>query len=144
MSTQQFVERAVHHLSLGDPDAAAEIFTALAFMNPGDGEALNNLGFCLVPTAPERALGPLDRAARFPLAEPTVNTANRAFVRHLLGRDSEALALLDQAAPGQASAYVWTEQECRSFKLSYQRLDSYITELRSHLLHRRPDTEQAM
>lgn len=144
LSTQQFVERAVHHLSLGDPDAAAEIFTALAFMNPGDGEALNNLGFCLVPTAPERALGPLDRAARFPLAEPTVNTANRAFVRHLLGRDSEALALLDQAAPGQASAYVWTEQECRSFKLSYQRLDSYITELRSHLLHRRPDTEQAM
>lgn len=134
LSTQQFVDRAVHHLSLGYPDSAAEIFTALAFMNPADGDALNNLGFCLIPTSAAQALGPLDRAAGLPMSNPTVNVANRAFVRHLLGRDSEALALLADVSPGDTTAYVWAEEDCGSFRLSFQRLDAYVTELRAHLL----------
>ncbi|GAA3883665.1 adenine-specific methyltransferase EcoRI family protein [Tessaracoccus defluvii] len=56
LSTDQFVSEAVRHLQEGRPDEAADIFTALAYMNPADGEALNNLGFCLIPKSAAQAL----------------------------------------------------------------------------------------
>lgn len=135
LSTDQFVSEAVRHLRDGRPDEAAEIFTALAFMNPADGEALNNLGFCLIPQSAAQAVGPLDRASRLPLTRPELNIANRAFVRHLLGRDAEALALLESIrvrAP-DTDVFAWCEAECGSFSLRSMRLPAYVEDLHRHI-----------
>lgn len=140
LSTDQFVSEAVRHLHQGRPGEAAEIFTALAFMNPADGEALNNLGFCLIPQNAAQAIGPLDRASRLPLNQPQLNTANRAFVRHLLGRDAEALALLEGAPAADADIVAWVEPECGSFSLRSMRLREYVDALRQHIDDRRATT----
>lgn len=136
LSTDQFVSEAVRHLQEGRPEEAAEIFTALAFMNPADGEALNNLGFCLIPQGAAQAVGPLDRASRLPLRQPELNTANRAFVRHLLGRDAEALAPLKGVRAPDADVFAWCEPECGSFSLRSMRLPVYVDDLHQHISSR--------
>ncbi len=133
LGTDQFVNQAAHLLQQGNAAGAADIFTALAFMNPADGEALNNLGFCLIPHNAAQAIGPLGRASRLPLNQPALNAANRAFVLHLLGRDGEALALLDDVETSDASVLVWRESECRSFSLAEANLGVYVDELRQHI-----------
>lgn len=133
LSTEQFVNRAAQLLQTGDPAAAAEIFTALVYVNPADGDALNNLGFCLIPTSAVQAIGPLDRAARFPLKNKTLNAANRAFVRHLLGKNQESLEILRSCEPDESPVLVWTEQRCGSFHLEKQPLDDYVDQLIDHI-----------
>lgn len=136
LSTDQFVREAVRHLRRGRPGEAAEIFTALVFMNPADGEALNNLGFCLIPQSAAQAIGPLDRASRLPLKQPQLNTANRAFVRHLLGRDAEALTLLESIQAPEADVFVWREPECGSLSLRSMQLPVYVDDLHQHITSR--------
>lgn len=141
LSSEQFVHKAVRHLQEGRPEEAADIFTALAFMNPADGEALNNLGFCLIPQGAAQAIGPLDRASRLPLRQPALNTANRAFVRHLLGRDAEALALLEGLEAPDAAAFAWCESDCGTFSLRSVTIPAYVDELRQHITKAAPATE---
>lgn len=141
LSSDEFVHEAVRHLREGRPKEAAEIFTALAFMNPADAEALNNLGFCLIPQGAAQAIGPLHRASRLPLRQPALNTANRAFVRHLLGRDAEALALLEGLEAPDAAAFAWCESDCGTFSLRSVTIPAYVDELRQHITKAAPATE---
>ncbi|GAA3880473.1 hypothetical protein GCM10022275_31230 [Tessaracoccus defluvii] len=81
-------------------------------------------------------LGPLDRASRLPLKQPGLNTANRAFVRHLLGRDAEALSLLESIQAPEADVFVWREPECGSLSLRSMQLPVYVDDLHQHITSR--------
>lgn len=133
LAAAQFTEQAAQYLRAGETDAAVDVFTALAYANPADGEALNNLGFCMIPQGAVRALGPLDRAASYPMKSRTVNTVNRALVRHLLQRDEEALELLSGLEPGSEESFVWVEPVCGSIRLDKMQLGDYVVQLVQHI-----------
>ena len=135
LSTKHFVQQALNHLRSGNQAAAAEKFTALAYMNPADGDALNNLGFCIIPVSPVRALGPLARGAQLPMGNPALSLANRALVNHLLGDNQLAAQFLDQIAVAHGNAAVWLERECGVLELAVMALDSYVDQLRTHVVN---------
>jgi hypothetical protein len=117
LSADQFVERAIQLLEEGRPEEAADIFAALVVVHPGDGDALNNLGFCLLPTDPTTAAKVLDRASSLPSEKSAINSANRAFAKHLLGDNQGALLLLKiaQDQPNPGPVLMWVENECGQF-----------------------------
>ncbi|MPM94177.1 hypothetical protein SDC9_141322 [bioreactor metagenome] len=135
LSTKHFVQQALIHLRRGNQAAAEEMFTALAYMNPADGDALNNLGFCIIPVSPVRALGPLARGAQLPMGNPALSLANRALVNHLLGDNQLAAQFLDQIAVAHGNAAVWLERECGVLELAVMALDSYVDQLRTHVVN---------
>lgn len=148
LSARQFVRRALVHLQRGETQVAADIFAALSVVRPGDVEARNNLGFCLIPITPVQALNVLRDAAGFHQSDPALNKANQAIALHLAGRDNEALAVLDRAVsdlaglspdPGK-SWWVWSEQEtCGEVQIREESdLSAYVARLREHLLAHGP------
>ena len=66
-------------------------------MRPTDGDALNNHGFCLLPTAPHEALHLLQRASLYPLKQKTINAANRSLALYLVGRREDAVTLAKES-----------------------------------------------
>jgi hypothetical protein len=56
-----FVDAATDLLKANQIREAADIFATLVELRPTDGEALNNLGFCLLPLDPTAALEALQR-----------------------------------------------------------------------------------
>jgi tetratricopeptide (TPR) repeat protein len=136
LSADQFVHQASTLLKAGEYERAAEIFSALTVVHPADGDALNNLGFCLLPTDPQGAARVLERASSFPCTRPAMNLANRAFASHLLGDDEAALALLSQASEGTRDhpVMMWVETECGTFDLtSLSTLHEYTELLQTHI-----------
>lgn len=95
LHASELTTRAVELLQAGDYEAASDLFAGLVELRPWDGEALNNLGFCLVPTDPESALLRLQEASLYPHDNVPLNVANRVFVLALLGRRDDALALAE-------------------------------------------------
>lgn len=95
LHASELTNRAVELLEGGDYAGASDLFAGLVELRPWDGEALNNLGFCLVPTDPEAALLRLQEASLYPHDNVPLNVANRVFVLALLGRHDDALALAE-------------------------------------------------
>ncbi|KQV71301.1 hypothetical protein ASC64_04455 [Nocardioides sp. Root122] len=93
LTADVFVDAAQTLLKSDRPEEAAQIFQGLVDLNPTDGDALNNLGFCLLPTDPPAALEVLQRSSLFPMAFRAVNAANRVLALLLVGRESDALTL---------------------------------------------------
>jgi hypothetical protein len=136
LSSDHFVTQALTLLKAGQAEKAAEIFSALAVVNPADGDALNNLGFCLLPSDPQTALRVLDRASTFHLKRPAINVANRAFTRHLLGQNVEAITLIESARLKEevGPVWMWSEDRCTEFHLeAFDSLQAYTSSLQQHI-----------
>lgn len=120
LDANDFVLKAVELLRAGKPAEAADIFAGIVALRPGDGEALNNYGFCLLPVDPQAALVALQGAALYDRREPLINVANTALALHLVGRDEEALALAAQGATelgdADAGAFLWSH-DCTTGEL---------------------------
>jgi hypothetical protein len=114
LSAESFVAVAIGHLESNRPIEAADIFEGLAELRPTDGDVLNNLGFCLMPTNPQEALAVLQRSSLFPMTQRTINAANRVLALLLVGRAEDALVLARESEQLQRSAdepdtcYAWT------------------------------------
>lgn len=97
LSAESFVDAALRHLKDDRPEEAAQIFQGLVDLDPTDGDALNNLGFCLLPIDPSRALDALQRSSLFPMSQRAVNAANRVLALLLVGREADALGLAHES-----------------------------------------------
>lgn len=109
----QFLPIAVEALGRGDYQEAASIYRMLHHVRPNDNEITNNLGFCLLPTAPKEAveffkktLGGPDR----PVKELTL--LNLALAQSLAGDYSEAEQSVNKARryrqPGPFHGWMWS------------------------------------
>lgn len=138
--SDMLVKPAVTFLHDGHRTEAAALFEAALRHDPNSAHALNNLGFCILPDDPERALQYLDAAIATGQADVEVCTANRIVALAFLGRWTPAYDLassyLEDRANIQPRPSVWlweidsvlhgtepTLIECPD-------IDSYITEVR--------------
>lgn len=106
-----FVDSAVQSLNAGDPARAAAIFESLADLDPTDGTVLSNMGFCLIPYDPARALEVFQRAKRLKLDQFALCSLNIAVAELMLGRAQNAAATLagiaDEVLQGLGTAHMW-------------------------------------
>jgi len=58
---------------------------------PSDARALNNMGFCLMPTSPSKALHWLEVAVQYGYSDIPINTYNQCCCLERLNRAGEAL-----------------------------------------------------
>ena len=111
--TNMLVGPAVNFLKDGRRIEAAALFEAALRHEPHSADALNNLGFCLLPDDPEKALRHLDAAMGTGQANIEVTNANRLLALILLGRWTSACDLaeshLDRYSDSspQGSAWLW-------------------------------------
>lgn len=109
----RLVEPAIRFIEEGRRTEAAALFEAAAFHEPGSFRALNNLGFCLLPDDPARALHLFDRAIETGDADIQVARVNRVLALTVLGRHTSAIdsaeAFLKQysAVRQNFSAWLW-------------------------------------
>jgi hypothetical protein len=89
----EMVEYAISLLKVKRFNEAAAIFEFAASQKPYDGYFQNNLGFCLIPSDPQRALVHLRVAAEMNYPRPAVNVYNQMCCHIGLRRIREALAL---------------------------------------------------
>jgi hypothetical protein len=135
-----FAKVAAQHLRKGEWQQAANVFAGLVDLRPADGDALNNLGFCMLPFDPPGGLEYLEKATLYAREDPAVNVANRMLALHLQGRDDEALAVSRSAPNASGSvkrAFLW-RHATRSGPLTLDEdvlPGEYIRDLVSHLEH---------
>ncbi|MDE0499171.1 MAG: hypothetical protein OXH86_17675 [Acidimicrobiaceae bacterium] len=109
----RLVEPAIRFIDEGRRTEAAALFEAVAFHEPGSFRALNNLGFCLLPDDPVRALQLFDRAIATGHADIEVARVNRILALAVLGRHTSAIdsaeAFLKQYSTVRQnfSAWLW-------------------------------------
>ncbi|SET59585.1 hypothetical protein [Nonomuraea wenchangensis] len=92
----QMSDRARHLLAEGRATEAAALFEFAVQQWPDDTPSRNNLGFCLIPVDPARALGHLRKAARQGYAPAGINVHNRMCCHLALHRPRAALELAAQ------------------------------------------------
>ncbi|MDE0656023.1 MAG: hypothetical protein OXH58_05555 [Acidimicrobiaceae bacterium] len=95
--TDHLVKPAVAFIEDGQPAKAATLFEAVTLEEPDDPAAFNNLGFCLIPDQPERALVALERSLILPACDTLLNSINRAVCLGRLGRYTSAIDLASSA-----------------------------------------------
>lgn len=110
----RFTPIAVDLLRDGKRANAAAIFSAIVDAEPSHSEAQNNLGFCLLPDDPQRALFSLQKAADLvdgPLALSAANVGNRILAFAMLGRLTPALELAErfhsEIGDGSSGGWMW-------------------------------------
>ncbi|MFH6687319.1 hypothetical protein QVL82_00570 [Cellulosimicrobium funkei] len=137
LSPDAFVSAAVQKLESNQPAEAADIFRALIELRPGDGEAWNNYGFCLMSIDYSRGLLALQRASLYELTDPWLNLGNRTMAFHMLGDDASALeALAEIHLPDGSQSrevYSWHHNGDGSLELVSQTLLEYVSYLHEHL-----------
>jgi hypothetical protein len=100
-------------LRLGRCGEAAALFEFAARRRPTDAEARNNLGFCLIPRDPKRALHDLEAAAHMGYGHPVVNLYNRVCCYLSQRQPRAAVAAADaywaarDDRPGGATLWIW-------------------------------------
>jgi ribosome modulation factor len=88
---------AVDLLRIGRFREAAALFEFAVSESPHNPELLNNLGFCLIPDDPRRALDKLEEASQRGYTHRGINLCNRAMCKFLLGDARAALHIIDEA-----------------------------------------------
>ena len=89
----EMVEPAVKFLNEGRRLEASALFEAGLHIDPNSPNALNNLGFCLLPDDPKRALKYLDRAIVTGHGDVELINVNRMLALAMLGRQTSMLDL---------------------------------------------------
>lgn len=142
MDADKAASRAAQLLSDGRHQEAADIFAGLIDIRPTDGNARNNLGFCLLPIDPAEALRMLQSASLYPNSNLLVTWVNRAMALHLTGRNADAVGALESAAAllpevdgPRSHAWLWRHERCGApleLKSGWSCREA-IQELRDHL-----------
>ncbi|MCY4369759.1 MAG: hypothetical protein OXF41_10180 [bacterium] len=108
------VKPAVKFLGQGRRIEATALFEAAASNDPDGPEALNNLGFCLIPDNPERALRCFEKAISTGRADRMLTDANRLLVLAALGRRTSAIDLAttflhqhEDSPPRPSISWLW-------------------------------------
>lgn len=127
---------AIRYLEEGQLEKAATLFDAAVHQDGSDAEALNNLGFCVLPSDPERAIEHFVRASELGWSESVISECNRILAIALAGRLTVALdfaqALLYQhrEAGLRGNCYMWDPKilllEGRPVLSEYDDLVSYV------------------
>jgi len=111
LRTVDFVEIAASRLRHGRTSEAAALFAGIVELRPEDADARNNYGFCLMPDDPAAALAELDEARRLGVRPTVVNAANRALTLHLLDRNNDARAVIEETLSAgvrpTGGAFLW-------------------------------------
>lgn len=89
----RLVQSAVTFIGEGRRTEAAALFEAALHNEPESPYALNNLGFCLLPDDPQRALGYLERAVETGRGDTELIDANRILALASIGRFTSATDL---------------------------------------------------
>lgn len=110
----KLVPPAVSFLNDGRRVEAAALFEAAVHHNPDSPDALNNLGFCLLPDDPARALELLERATRAVHGDRQLSDANRVLTLAVLGRRTSAVDLAttylrehEDSPPRPSRTWLW-------------------------------------
>jgi hypothetical protein len=106
-------DAAVEYLKLGKFSAAVALFEFHHGRFPNDARALNNMGFCLMPTSPSKALHWLEMAMEYGYSDIPINTYNQCCCLERLNRAGEALdkaeAYWQRLRPPKVyPGYLWT------------------------------------
>ena len=91
----QIQESARVLLEEGRARDAAALFEFLCKIDPDNADALNNLGFCLIPVAPAEALRHLEAANAFGYVPEVINVCNRTRCYVEMRRFGPAIRLAD-------------------------------------------------
>jgi hypothetical protein len=102
---------AIEFLRAERASDAAALFELALKESPRDAQLVNNLGFCLIPQDPRRALIELEKARRLGYHATEVNLHNRALCKILLGEYRTALAMVQDFWPRarSESALLWRQ-----------------------------------
>jgi hypothetical protein len=107
--------RAEELLREGRFAEAAALFDFAVSQEPDNAEAQNNLGFCLIPTDPERALYHLRLGSQLGYGYPAVNLHNQVLAQWLTSTPRVALALADSGwdrlGPDVLAGVLWSRGE---------------------------------
>jgi hypothetical protein len=109
-------DAAVEYLKQGKFAAAVALFEFHHGRFPNDARALNNMGFCLMPTSPSKALHWLEVAMKYGYADVSINTYNQCCCLERLNRADEALDKAESywqrlRPPTVFPGYLWTLTE---------------------------------
>lgn len=138
--TDMLVKPALAFLQDGRNTEAAALFEAALRHDADSADALNNLGFCLLPVDPERSLEYFDAAIDTGRANVELTNANRILALVLLGRRTSAYDLADdhlarsREGNSRGSAWLWAIRAAVSGAtpalIECPDIDSYVAELR--------------
>lgn len=104
---QRMSSAALRYLSQGKHESATALLKYYVSLHPADADALNNLGFCLIPGDTEEALRLLELARRHGFHDIPTNTYNRVF----------CLTLMNQLPSALDEAEYWWNHERSTFSL---------------------------
>ncbi len=90
---RRLVEPAIHFLKDGRRIEAAALFEAAVRREPDSSDALNNLGFCLLPDDPSRSVEYLTRASTSGRGDTELIDTNRILALAAVGRLTSAVDL---------------------------------------------------
>ncbi|MCC6434420.1 MAG: hypothetical protein IT196_05265 [Acidimicrobiales bacterium] len=139
VSTKSLVSPAVSMLESGDVVGAAAIFDACRRVTPGDPDAHNNYGFCVMTTDPAAAIDALERGAKLGYPERAIFQVNKTLCLHWLGRTDDAirtlLRVLAEGTRAPGTCFLWSPCHLPSdAKLrSLSDFNAYVAELAAML-----------
>lgn len=99
-----FVKQAIKFLEEERRLDAVILFEAAVLKEPGNAKAHNNLGFCLLPDDPRRALDCFERALELDGVDVQLVNVNRILVLALLGRRASAMDLAQSFLDSDSAA----------------------------------------
>jgi len=136
--TPRLVEPAAAFLEEGRRVEAAALFEAGLRMDPNDADTYNNLGFCVLPDEPARAMELFEKAVELD-PDRDLSRMNRVLALALLGKRGEAIdsaiRLREEAGERfkEDTGWLWniesTLSECESFIDKDVIFGSYLDEL---------------
>jgi Tfp pilus assembly protein PilF len=136
LHASDFTLIAVDYLAAGRHEAAAAIFESIDSLRPNDPDVLNNLGFCLIPQDPARALAVLEKSVSVARRPSAITHANLVLVHLLLGNFDQAaeLAARTKRLPAERDTYLWAREDGVLILRGRMQTDLYVDALMTSTL----------
>lgn len=126
---------ALSYLSEGNYKEAISIYETLDRLTPNDASVLNNLGFCLIPMDPARAVLMLEKSIRVSGKTSPMTGANLMFALYSVGRHKDALEVAGQIERfTDDAAILWMRDKDGSLVLTQQAvIANYVENILTHI-----------
>lgn len=133
-------EQAVELLQGGERTAAAALFEAARAFSPGDATLRNNYAFCILIDRPDEARLLLEDALAMKVIDRAVTLCNLMLAHYLLGDDTTALQLANDAyeaaEASHARAYLWQRDDGGDWAVSHVLPQTWVARLGATIEHR--------